>query len=78
MVNKILSVIPGSEMSLIIDTFRTIDNDHSGQWSEAELVESMAIPAFRNRITTAGLADLTKDEIKTIYKVTMNCMTARS
>jgi len=68
-VNKILSVIPGSEMSMMVDTFRTIDSDHSGSWSEAELVEAMFMPEFTQRITQAGLADLTKIEIKTIYQI---------
>lgn len=69
-VNKILSIIPGGEeMSNLVDTFRKIDHDNSGQWAEIELMEAVSMPAFRQRIADAGLKPMTAAEVGLVFQV---------
>lgn len=56
-------------MSHLVDTFRKIDHDHSGQWSEKELLEAVRLPDFEKRIEEAGLKPMTPTEVGLVFQV---------
>jgi len=69
-VNKILSMVPGrDEMSNLVETFRAIDKDHSGQWSERELEQAVNLPQFLQKFAEAGLKPMNSEEVGLVYMV---------